>query len=142
MPRDEAGMKGSATESKITALVLRWVEDSVDRYGSRSNWCTRRPRKCQIWSGRSRRKKTPSAFLLGNNPGDFPRGLKLTEQPHAPEVPVGLPSTLLERRPDIREAEQALVAANAQIGVARAQAEGNELNPLVQLYQALGGGWE
>ena len=58
--------------------------------------------------------------LLGKNPGPVTRGMKLTEQPHIPQVPAGLPSALLERRPDIRQAEEQLVAFNAQIGVAKA----------------------
>jgi multidrug efflux system outer membrane protein len=59
-------------------------------------------------------------LLLGRNPGPIARGVSLAEQYDPPQVPAGIPATLLERRPDLREAEQNLIAANANVGVAKA----------------------
>lgn len=73
-------------------------------------------------------------FLLGRNPGPIPRGASLTEQALPPNVPAGLPSALLERRPDVRQAEQQLVSANAEVGAAVAS-----FFPAIRLTGAFGG---
>jgi len=74
-------------------------------------------------------------ILLGQNPGPVKRGRPLDQQITAPQLPPGLPSDLLTRRPDIRQAEQQLVAANAQIGVAKAL-----LYPQITISGFAGGG--
>jgi multidrug efflux system outer membrane protein len=74
------------------------------------------------------------SFLVGRSPGPIARGLGLDAQPLPPQVPAGLPSALLERRPDLREAEQQLVAANALVGVAQA-----DYFPTLSLTGLLGG---
>jgi multidrug efflux system outer membrane protein len=66
-------------------------------------------------------KENELSYLLGHNPASVPRGRAVDRQPVPPQVPAGLPAALLERRPDVREAEQRLVAANARIGEAKAQ---------------------
>jgi outer membrane protein, multidrug efflux system len=60
------------------------------------------------------------SILLGRNPGPIARGFRLNNQPHMAVVPTGLPSALIERRPDVRQSEAALMAANANVGVAKA----------------------
>ena len=65
-------------------------------------------------------KENQLSTLLGRNPGSIPRGTPLFGQAVTPTVPAGLPSALLERRPDLRRFEQQLVAANAEIGIAKA----------------------
>jgi len=90
------------------------------------------------------------SILIGENPGSVNRGLELTAEPHPLEVPPGLPSSLLERRPDIREAEAQLMAMNAQIGVAKAAyfpaisltgSGGVQSIPLTQLFSGPAGMW-
>ena len=90
------------------------------------------------------------SILIGKNPESIPRGKALVDQPHALEVPAGLPSTLLERRPDILQAEQQLVAANAQIGAAKAEyfpqisltaAGGFQSAALANLFSGPAGAW-
>jgi multidrug efflux system outer membrane protein len=90
------------------------------------------------------------SILLGQNPGLIARGLKMTEQPLLPDIPAGLPSELIERRPDIRQAEEQLIAASARIAVAKAAyfpsisltgAAGSQSTALTSLFSGPAGLW-
>ena len=74
------------------------------------------------------------SYLIGRNPGPIARGAVLTDQYYPPAIPAGLPAALLERRPDVQVAEQLLVAANANIGAAKAL-----FFPDISLNAAVGG---
>ncbi len=99
---------------------------------------------------RIEQKENEISILLGQNPGPINRGKALIDQRMTPNIPAGLPSNLLERRPDIRFAEQQLVAANARIGVAKANlfpqisltgSAGFQSNALNTLLQGSSGIW-
>src|SRR2546427_6963768 len=90
------------------------------------------------------------SFLLGNNPASIPRGQSLTQQQELPAVPAGLPSSLLERRPDIRAAEESLIAQHALVYAAKAAyfprisltgLLGFQSNQLSNLFTAPSGTW-
>ena len=121
-------------ELEISRRTLKVNDDTVEFYSRRlTGGVSNRLEVDQATANRSRTASTiPDLerqiaiqenqinLLLGRNPGPIPRGTVLTEQYYPPSIPAGLPSALLERRPDIKGAEDLLVAANANIGAAKA----------------------
>jgi len=100
--RNEAGMINEVDVNQ-SEILLADAEASVEAF-------------------RRSRAQTENAIsvLLGRTPEEIQRGLSLTEQVFPPEIPVGLPSELVQRRPDILQAERRLAAQTARIGVAEA----------------------
>jgi NodT family efflux transporter outer membrane factor (OMF) lipoprotein len=93
-----------------TLLDLRQAEQLVDTAAA----------TIPVFQQQIEQTENQISLLTGANPQAVTRGRGFEEQEFPPEVPAGLTSTLLERRPDIRAAEQNLIAANAEIGVAKA----------------------
>jgi multidrug efflux system outer membrane protein len=121
-------------ELQIARATLKLNDDTVKFYQDRYN--TGVSNRLEVETAVANRSRTATTipdierliaiqenlinYLLGRNPGAIPRGDALTDQYHPPAIPAGLPSALLERRPDVQSAEQLLVAANANIGAAKA----------------------
>jgi outer membrane protein, multidrug efflux system len=121
-------------ELEISRRTLKINDETVEFYSRRlTGGVSNRLEVDQATANRSRTASTIPELerqiaiqenlinlLLGRNPGSIPRGTALTEQYYPPSIPAGLPSELLERRPDIKAAEDLLVAANANVGAAKA----------------------
>jgi multidrug efflux system outer membrane protein len=121
-------------ELEITRRTLKLNDDTVRFY--RSRYETGVSNRLEVEQAVANRARTAAVipdlerriaqqenlinFLLARNPGAIPRGAVLTDEYYPPAIPAGLPSALLERRPDVQSAEQLLVAANANIGAAKA----------------------
>jgi len=121
-------------ELEVTRRTLKLNDDTVTFYRRRYDTgisnrleveqaVANRARTAAVVPGLERRiaiQENLINYLLGRNPGTIARGTVLTDQYEPPTIPTGLPSALLERRPDVQSAEQLLVAANANIGAAKA----------------------
>lgn len=102
--------KARFTGGKTSELDFRQAEAELGRVESLL---------AQLEEQRTRRENDLT-LLLGRSPGVLPRGKPIREIPPPPEIPPGLPAALLERRPDIRSAEELLHSATARIGEAKA----------------------
>ena len=151
-------------ELEITRHALKLREDSLDLVQLRvdngySSEIDLRQAEVLVKSARaalpglelqSEQTENQIAILLGRNPGPIVRGRPLLDQGLAVSVPAGLPSALLDRRPDIRQAEQQLIGDHALVAVARAAyfptisltaSAGYESSALLSLFKAAGGTW-
>ena len=151
-------------EIEITQQDLRLRQDSLDLVQLRvdngySSEIALRQAEVLVKSARasltsldlaSEQTENQLAILLGRNPGPIVRGRPLVEQELAAAIPAGLPSALLDRRPDIRQAEQQLIAAHALVAVAKAAyfptisltaLAGYQSAALLDLFRAANGMW-
>ena len=151
-------------EIEITEQDLRLRQDSLDLVQLRvdngySSEIALRQAEVLVKSARasltsldleSEQTENQLAILLGRNPGPVMRGRPLVEQELAAAIPPGLPSALLDRRPDIRQAEQQLIAAHALLAVAKAAyfptisltaSAGYQSTALLDLFKAVNGMW-